>query len=394
MGNIPHPVSDVSRRMLRTYQARRAYETRNWRKIFSAEKARDLTDTDGSIKPSEVPLVYYDLRFGNRCNLKCRMCGPTDSDSWYSEHIKVWGTNFFQDTHGKVKLIKKDNGVYETENQDYDWVSSPSFWRQIKNNASVIRHIHTVGGEPLLIDQHYELLSAIIKHGDPSNVTIEYNSNLTLLPDKALRLWKHFKRINIGVSIDGHRPVNNYIRYPSRFEKIERHLDTIDKSLDNVNVWIATTVSAYNIFYLTNLIQWRMKKQFVKVNNIGSDNPLLTLHPLYNPKYLNVKMLPKLYKVRVMKKFNYFLNSFPCDLKDLGFSEQQSLRLHKEAKTLLTGYVNYMNSEDWSHLIPSFWKYTLSLDKIRKESLKDVMPELYESVSRNMKELGSVEQSL
>ena len=368
--------------------SRRMYENENWKKTFSIEKARQLTDKNGAINTAEIPLIYYDLRFGNRCNLKCRMCGPTDSDAWYSEYIKTWKTNMFQDSHGEVQLIKKSNGTYQTKNGDYDWIDSPGFWKQIKANAPNIKHIHTVGGEPLMIKKHYELLEAIINHGDPGNVTIEYNSNLTLLPAKALKLWKFFKSIKIGVSIDGYGSVNDYIRYPSRFKKIEKNLDQIDSSFNNITVWIATTVNAYNIFYLTNLIQWKLKKHFLKVNPESSDKPLLTTHPLHNPDYLNVKMLPKNYKIQIKEKFDHFLTSFPDWLKEEGFSKKQSEKLHFTAQKMLNGYVNYMNSEDWSHLVPKFWKYTHALDQIRKEKLQDVMPELHHSISNTRKDMN------
>ena len=59
--------------------SRRQYEQLNWN--YTIDKAMEETDLDGSIEVDETPLKYFDLRFGNFCNLKCRMCGPTDSDS-------------------------------------------------------------------------------------------------------------------------------------------------------------------------------------------------------------------------------------------------------------------------------------------------------------------------
>lgn len=48
---------------------------------------------------------------------------------------------------------------------------------------------------------------------------IEYNSNITYIPNKALDIWQHFEKICIGVSLDGINKINNYIRYPSKWEK-------------------------------------------------------------------------------------------------------------------------------------------------------------------------------
>ena len=90
--------------------SRRTYETSNWKDSISFEKAAQMTSQEGYLDRSKNPIIHYDLRFGNRCNLKCRMCGPTDSDSWYSDTVKVWGANTFKDSHGQVELIKKREG--------------------------------------------------------------------------------------------------------------------------------------------------------------------------------------------------------------------------------------------------------------------------------------------
>ena len=361
-------------------RSRRIYESEQWKDFLSFQKAVQITDKEGYTL--KQPVVYYDLRFGNRCNLKCRMCGPTDSDFWYSDHVKIQGSNKFKDSHGVVELVQNRRGLYQTKNKDYDWVDSPIFWKQIKSNAKNIKHLYIVGGEPLLIDKHYELLSNIIRHGSPGETTIEYNSNLSILPKKALELWKSFKQVRIGVSIDAYGAVNDYIRYPSQFKKIEKNLQKLDSLPDNIWVWIATTVSVYNIFYLPDLIQWKLKKKFIKLNSIHSKNPLIKTHPLHNPPHLNVKALPQPYKIQVEKKFQSFLDHFPKWLKEEGFSNP---KLVFNAKSLLNSYIQYMNSEDWSHRTPELLKYTESLDKIRKQSLKDLMPELYYSLQKQNK---------
>ena len=362
-------------------QSRRLQKAECWKNIISFEKAGKLTDKDGSINPSEIPVVDYDLRLGNHCNLKCRMCGPSSSDSWYSDFVKISNSNIFQDHDTKIRLVKNKNNVWQAEGAHYDWFLSPMFWESIKKTASEIRQVHIVGGEPLLIDRHWDILKIIIKYGSPEDTVIEYNSNLTFLPKKVYELWKPFKKIQIGASIDGYGAVNNYIRYPSRFEKIEKNLEVLDKSFDNIQIWISTTVSVYNIFHLPELIEWKLKKRFLKVNyEKTSHNPLITAHLLHVPSFLNIKALPKSYKDQVKTKFGLFLRDFPDFLEEVGVSSEESVRLNFSAQKLLGGYVNYMNLGDLSHLIPVFRRYTESLDKIRNEKLQDILPELWENL--------------
>ena len=57
--------------------SRRKMELTNWPTV-RAETVAEHTAEDGTID-TDFPVEYYDLRFGNLCNLACRMCGPTDS---------------------------------------------------------------------------------------------------------------------------------------------------------------------------------------------------------------------------------------------------------------------------------------------------------------------------
>ena len=360
--------------------SRRQIEKEQWKKVFALDQARQLTQKDGSIDTDKIPLVYYDLRLGNHCNLKCRMCGPTDSDAWYSDHVKVWGGASFKDSYKQVELLQKKNGAYYTKNQDYDWHSSSSFWRQVKSNARNIKQLHTVGGEPFLIEKHWELLQSIIDSETANQAVIEYNTNLTVIPKKMIELWKRFKLIHIGVSLDGKGELNNYIRHPSRFENIEENLDQLYQSFNNLLIWINTTVQVYNIFHLTDLIQWRLNKYSSNIN----ENNVINFHALHNPRFLNVKILPQSYKRKVEEKFNQFLSSLKENLQ--GYSQESAKKISFSLNKSLQSYICYMNSEDWSHLIPKFWRYTKKLDEMRNQTLQRAAPELFESVSLWMKQ--------
>ena len=46
---------------------------------FTWEYLLENTQVDGTIDTAAIGNSFFDLRFGNLCNLKCRMCGPTDS---------------------------------------------------------------------------------------------------------------------------------------------------------------------------------------------------------------------------------------------------------------------------------------------------------------------------
>ena len=159
--------------------ARIDYENKIWieRGEFNWEDLLSKTAADGTIEEDEINCSFYDVRFGNLCNLKCRMCGPTDSSMWYEDQVKLWGDSY-KDSHGKVKLIKNAKGKYEPETDLYNWHESDHYWVQMDNNIDQIRKLYIVGGEPLIIDRHYEFLQKCVDQDCAKNIIVEYNTEL------------------------------------------------------------------------------------------------------------------------------------------------------------------------------------------------------------------------
>ena len=345
-------------------RSRFTYEKEIWADYIDEDKARTLTKNDGTIDPKPV---YFDIRFGNKCNLACRICSPTDSSLWYKDHYNLHG-NTYWDTGGKV-TIEKNSNKYYTDNTSYEWYKSESFWKELKKQIPYIKHVHMVGGEPLIINEQYKFLEECIKQGYAKNIIIEHNSNIVNIPDKAWNLWKHFKTIKIGASIDGFGKANDYMRYPSKWENIEKNLLRFENEKDiDLRIWIACTVSIYNIYYLPEFFEWIISQNF---KNIGSDwMPIASLHPLHAPKHLNCKILPLNVKNKIKKHFDEF--------SDSKFKDKV-----KPARKLLNQYLEYMFQDDWSSEMPKFLEINNKLDKLRNTYMKDYLPELIEMLEKN-----------
>jgi len=342
-------------------RSRFTYEEELWRHYITADGARIRTEPDGTINTDSIPVVYYDLRFGNHCNLKCRSCGPTDSDAWYGDQVKVWGDTYY-DTACEMKIIKID-GKYQVENDIYKWYENEGFWDHLNNEMPNIQHVHMVGGEPLLINQQFDFLERCIDRGYAHRISIEHNSNITYIPDKAWDIWKQFKMIKIGTSIDGVGKVNDYIRYPSKWEKIESNLRKLDEAEGNFQIWLAITVQAMNILHLPEIFKWKEDQKFKRVN-AAAWQPIASLHPLHSPDFLSAKVFPLKVKIKIAD-----------ELVKAQFNENKD-----EAKALLDQYVSFMFQEDYSHRFDKFWEYTNKLDEIRGQKLQDYIPELYELI--------------
>lgn len=345
-------------------RSRRDYEREHW--DLTKNYAEKHTDLNGKIDIEKLPLEYIDLRFGNLCNLACRMCGPADSTSWYSDYVQLHERNHFKDTHGKVVLTKDKFGKFSCN--DYAWYESPIFWNQLSDLAKKIVHIYMAGGEPLLIEQHYDFLNQCIDKGWASSIVLEYNTNLTILNKRITDLWSKFKEVRVGASVDGMEYVLEYQRHPAKWNIIFENLKKLDSTGDNIKSWLAVTITNYNIFHLPEFIKWKMLKSGFKKINSSKMKPIITHHMCHSPKHLNVRSLPIELKKLVLERFN--------DLSQWS-EETLSSNEHHALCKIIDGISRYMMGEtydDWDYFI----EYTKKLDKIRNQDILKIVPEFKE----------------
>jgi MoaA/NifB/PqqE/SkfB family radical SAM enzyme len=343
--------------------SRRSYENQQW--PMDIDQIRKLTGADGSINPVEFPVHYYDLRFGNFCNLKCRMCGPTDSNAWYDDWIELTGTSEFKDTSGIIQITKTDKGYHVPQ---FEWYNYEPFWEQLEKNMHNIEHVYFAGGEPMLIERHYDFLERCVNSGAAKNMVIEYNTNMSTLPTRVLNLWKQFKQVRVGASVDGMGAVLEYQRSPAKWNKVLGNLQKVDALPGNVISWLAFTVTAYNVLHMIDFMKWKLTESNFKRINSSNRRPVITYHVAHHPKHLNIRVLPDAFKQEVVSRYTDFLK----------WIEQGDFNIHvkRHAQEIVKGVISYMQSESYNQQYwDEFVNYTVNLDKIRGENIFDVEPE-------------------
>ena len=338
------------------------------RRSWIKHKAKEVTDEDGNV--SGIPVTYYDLRFGNLCNLACRMCGPTDSHTWYEQWVDYHQTNDYIDTHGTVTLQRNAKGRLYTN--DYDWHGSDVFWDSIEKNIPNIRHVYMAGGEPMMIERHYEFLKKCIDSGYSNKIIIEYNTNMTSLPPRVLEMWKNFRQVRVGASIDGYGDMLEYQRWPLKWTQAYKNLKKLDElCLENKNIfaWLACTVTANNVFHIPEFMWWKLKESGFKKINSSKKRPIITHHVAHGPKRTNIKLLNSQLK-----------NDLQIHYKNWETRFQQDNELDQHTKdnavSILDSIVKFANKEDYStDYEQEFVKFTNYLDKTRKQNILDVAPQ-------------------
>lgn len=346
--------------------SRRIYELSNW--DYSITNAIADTNIDGSIK--DIPLEYLDIRFGNTCNLACRMCGPTDSHTWYEQWTKYHNTNEYTDTHGIVNLTRNQNGRLTTI--DYDWHNSETFWEQLHQYIPTLKHVYMAGGEPLLIERHYDFLQECINLQCAKNIILEYNTNMTSLPKKVLLLWGNFKQVRIGASIDGYGKMCEYQRWPINWNQAFNNLKKLDEYANNnsnIVAWLACTVTIYNVWHIPEFMHWKLKhSNFTKINS-SNTRPIITPHIAHKPNRTNIKILPMELKNQLNDHYEYWKSVF---LSDTSLSEN----IKSNAIGILNSIIKYTNNNNGSENdIKEFISFTNFLDKERNQSILDLVPQ-------------------
>lgn len=356
--------------------SRRQYEKERASSVISLEEAREITNADGRLQLEKTPVRFMDLRFGNRCNLKCRMCGPTDSEFWYDDYVKVWQQTMFTDGSEEVHLSKNTKGKWTVETQQYKWVDEESSWNEIKANLSELEYIYIVGGEPLLVVGHVEILKECISRDLARKITLEYNTNLTLLPDEVLELWRHFKQVRIGISIDGIKKVNDYIRSPSKWEQIEFNLKKllIYNLNDNFEIWFSLTYQAYNAYHIVEVFEW-IKNEFLFSKKASVYKIKLKTHPLHRPDHLSVKILPQKNKDELAFIYKNYIRKLEVERQQYADSKRFNKFVDSTSATL-NSFLSFMKDEDLSSHLDTFLRFTKELDNIRSEKITEVVPEI------------------
>jgi len=265
-----------------------------------------------------------------------------------------------------MEIVKTAKGLEVTA---FNWVENEQFWVQLEANIHNIEHVYFAGGEPMLIERHYEFLDKCIAADAAKNIVIEYNTNMSTLPGKVTKLWTKFKQVRVGASVDGMGAVVEYQRYPVKWEKIHRNLLILDQLPSNIVGWLAFTVTVYNVTHMIDFMKWKLMESGFKKINSSARRPILTHHVAHHPKHLNIRVLPDEYKAEVTKKFEEFV--------EWAEASEFPKRIKSEAKIIANGVTNYMNSESyydkhWNEFV----EYTIKLDEIRGESFLDIVPDL------------------
>ena len=256
------------------------------------------SDMNFDVNFNNPKIQKVDITFGEDCNLRCRMCTPKLSNKlridykfFHENNLDVSGVDFFD--FKDEDFLKKDS-----EKKTYYWKTNEQ-WNSILNKLNELKSLMASGGEPLLSKQFLEILDKA-----PSSVHIDFHSNCTLFSKNIIEKLSRFDNITLRASIDSVYENYEYIRYPMKWDILEKNITRI-KELKNVKIDINCVLSVLNCFDLYKLF------------NYFDDNDISIFVDLLVPedKFISVKFLSKELKEKLIYEYSSY-NSERINLND------------------------------------------------------------------------------
>jgi len=291
---------------------------------------------DGTV--GEFKMHYFDIRFSNICNFKCRTCGSEFSSQWGAENRRY-------DPLHPIVIHADDN--------------KGDLLNEVLGQIEHIDLAYFAGGEPLITDEHYTILEEMIRMGR-TDITLRYNTNASNIKYKShdiLSLWKHFKKVELSCSVDHYGERAEWLRKGTYWGKVESNLLTF-RDLDYVTFQINTVFSLFNYSTIGEFYEYLKSKNIVR-----PDDWYHSLYLAVHPSYYSAKSLPKELKIIAKANAHQF-----CE---------NNIVSNPVLSRLVTDAINFADMDNtWADNKKIFWQHTNSLDAFREESFIKAFPEL------------------
>lgn len=291
-------------------------------------------DYSAPMTADKLRWLQMDINLSNVCNLKCRMCGSWASNQWFEEDKILAGIN---------PAFKKENNP---ERQKIIQHELPDLEELIPHSGDLQR-IDFKGGEPMLAKNHVEFLEKLIERNVHEYITLQYTTNGTVVNPRILDTLKKFKNVRLMFSIEGTGDLYSYIRGGKfTIDQMEETMAMYNE-LPNVQIGFNVTMQGYNLLNLKSLYK-QLEAWAKKYSNVSSEAAFTTI--CNDPIYLSPFVLPKALREQAAEQL-IGLEGFTTLVQNLKSDE--------------------IHNKHWN----TFKHFTNEVDKLRGESILDVVPE-------------------
>lgn len=324
----------------------RIYHNRDFPDVI--KKVPSITLEDGTC--TEMNLKYWDFRFSNLCNYKCRSCGPRYSSAWVPDAKKLGYTD-----QEKVWNIE---AVDDKTNFDF-----------LEDQMGNVKRIYFAGGEPLLMDEHWHILDKLVEN-KRFDVKLSYNTNCSVLEygkKNVIDYWKQWQlgKLEVWPSIDEIGERAELIRSGTVWPKVEENLKELAKH-DNIILRPGMTIGAWNVRRLPQIIKHLTSLGVIK------NNPAIPQYVNYNNFFINLLDYPRHYHVSILPE--EYRKETITELED--FIKEHNETYKTDVSSIFTQIFHELKKPFDLESAKKFLVVTKQMDDLRKENLFEVIPEM------------------
>lgn len=313
-------------------------------------------------------LNYLEVNLGNYCNLACNICCSDNSNLWYKDDVAL----------KTVGIYKR--GEYKPDNNEGITLDV--------NDYKTVKYMKFVGGEPMIHPKFITMLDFLIEHGFNEQISLQVFTNASWVPkDKIKDRLRKFKKVSISLSIDGIDNVNDYSRWPSKWDVVHesaRMWLTMRKEHENVDVRWEPTLSLYNALGMVDAFEWWINLS-MEVLEMPLHDALfyrelkdidIVLNNVMWPEYMTPNLIPN--KEDIVANIDFFIKRLYEE--HLDETSPRSQYILGRIDDIANEFKKHISAPiDEKHL-ETFIHFSYDLDKQRGNCLPEQLRSLWEQV--------------
>lgn len=298
----------------------------------------------------------WQIDLGNYCNGACVFCGPHSSSRLATEFKKI----------GIISEAPPPN-----------WTDDPALVQQLIDTlvaSDHIQYLHFIGGETLITPAFKTILEALIQAGLNRTATIGFTTNLGVWRDDVVELLTQFQGVNLGMSVESFKIINDYVRYPVSLLGM---FETMDKwfKIGKQQQWLMQfrlTPTALTVGHMLGVYEYAWHHSIA----------VESCNFLNRPEFLRPAVLPGEYRQRIITELQDWIDQHPVDCGVVVNTRDPTVARQQIVQDLQS-YVNYLKAEaDQSWRLPDLIEYLKRLEASRGNCVLTYLPE-YEELFRS-----------
>ena len=309
------------------------------------------TAEDGSL--TEMRMAYFDVRFSNICNMKCRSCGPELSSLHAQEHGELYGK------HEVAKMLNNNGSTV------VNIAKENNYWENLQKYLPDVEEVYWAGGEPLITNEHYKILDDWIATGK-TDVRLRYTTNFSNMRYKSKSIygyWEQFDDVQVSASLDANGTRAEFMRTGTDWQQTERNRIEMIERVPHVHFEITPTISLYNVWNFPDFHMDWVERGLVDIDKCR-------LNVLTGPDFMRIDHIPEDFKRELRAKY--------IDYKKWAYErcngDKDKVR---EVLGHIDSVIQFMNIGSYDNQqLKKFFENNHRLDVHRKEDFWNVFPEL------------------